>query len=256
MIKGLKKITKLVCGDNHVLALDHKGAVFAFGAGQQNQLGRRVVERTRLNGLIPREFGLPRGKITDIAAGAYHSMAFDKTGKVWGWGLNSYGQTGVIDDAGEDDAATLKPTVVKGLAGKEVVNMAAGAQHTVAITSEGECLTWGRCDGSQTGLAIASVAQDDIIFDAGGKPRILAVPTAVSGMGKVVHATAGTDTTIVVTEAGQAYSWGFSENYQTGLGTTTDVVTATLIANSAIRDVKVVWAGAGGQFGVLASEGS
>ncbi|KAG9718909.1 RCC1/BLIP-II protein, partial [Aureobasidium melanogenum] len=41
LIPGLKKIKHISCGANHVLALDATGAVFAWGSGQQNQLGRR-----------------------------------------------------------------------------------------------------------------------------------------------------------------------------------------------------------------------
>ncbi len=60
------------------------------------------------------------------------------------------------------------------------------------------------------------------------------------------------DGCLVVTKEGQAYSWGFSQNYQTGLGTMDDVEQATLMENAAIRGKKLVVAGAGGQFGVLA----
>ena len=61
------------------------------------------------------------------------------------------------------------------------------------------------------------------------------------------------DGNLVITKDGQAYSWGFSGNYQTGLGVTDDVVNATLIDNTAVRGKKLVFAGAGGQFGVLAA---
>lgn len=53
---------------------------------------------------------------------------------------------------------------------------------------------------------------------------------------------------------GKAYSWGFSINYNTGLGTSEDVAQATKIENSAVRDKKIVYADAGGQFGVLLAE--
>jgi len=56
-----------------------------------------------------------------------------------------------------------------------------------------------------------------------------------------------------VTRDGQVYSWGFSGNYQTGLGTIEDVKKPTLIDNSAVRDKKLIYAGAGGQFSILAS---
>ena len=256
LVAGLKKITSLACGDNHVLALNNKGAVFAWGSGQQNQLGRRVVERTRTNGLTPREFGLPKNKITYVSCGAYHSFAVDNAGSVWSWGLNSYGETGVAEGAGEDEAVVLKPRVIESLEGKGVICLAGGAHHSIAVTEDGECLVWGRLDGCQCGLKVANLPEDDIVRDEKGAARILAAPTAIDGVGEAAHAAAGTDSSIMVNKAGRAFSWGFSGNYQTGLGTTEDVEVATLIDNTAVREKKLVWAGAGGQFGMLASVAS
>lgn len=65
---------------------------------------------------------------------------------------------------------------------------------------------------------------------------------------------AGTDSCLVVTKDGKAYSWGFSDNYQTGQGDVDDVKEATLIDNTAVRGKKLCWAGAGGQFSVLCAE--
>ncbi|KAK5637535.1 hypothetical protein RRF57_013250 [Xylaria bambusicola] len=53
---------------------------------------------------------------------------------------------------------------------------------------------------------------------------------------------------------GRVYSWGFSANYQTGQGTTDDIEVPTVIDNSAIRDREIVWAGAGGQYSIVAAE--
>ena len=65
-------------------------------------------------------------------------------------------------------------------------------------------------------------------------------------------ATASTASCLAVTADGQAYSWGFSENYQTGQGTDEDVEVATVVNNTAVRGKMLTWAGAGGQFSVLA----
>ena len=253
LIPGLKKITNLVCGENHVLALNDKGGVFAWGSGQQNQLGRRVVERTRMNGLVPREFGLPKNKIRYIECGAYHSFAIDKSGKVWTWGLNSYGETGISEGAGDDDACVLKPTLVKSLADKNITVMKGGSHHSLAVTANGECLVWGRMDGGQTGLKISSLPDSSLIKDEHNNSRILMTPTPISEVGKAVFVTAGSDHSIAINEEGKAYSWGFSATYQTGLGTTEDVPIATWIDNTAVRGKKLHWAGAGGQFSMLAS---
>ena len=74
--------------------------------------------------------------------------------------------------------------------------------------------------------------------------------TKLLDINAVAVATAA-DTCIAVDKDGKAYSWGFSGTYQTGLGTTDDVDEATLIDNTAVRGKKLVFAGVGGQFGVL-----
>ena len=251
-VDGLKKITKLACGANHVLALDSRGAVFAWGSGQQNQLGRRIVERTKLNALTPREFALPKG-VVDIGAGSYNSFAVHKTKGLFAWGLNSYGETGLTAGAGEDEAVILHPTVIESLKDRgQVTHIEGGAHHTIAVTETGECLVWGRVDGFQTGLRLDSLPEEDVVRDSKKQPRILTVPTRVPGF-QAAYATAGSDHCVAISKDGKAYSWGFSATYQTGLGQDDDVEEATLIDNTAVRGQRLVWAGAGGQFSVIAA---
>lgn len=255
-IPRMRNIVDIVCGANHVLALDKKGNVFAFGSGQQNQLGRRIVERTIKNGLTPSEFGLPRGKIESIATGAYHSFAIDKSGEVWSWGANSFGQTGIPEDAGGDRATILKPARVDALKGKKVTELSGGSHHSLAVTANGDVLAWGRCDGGQAGMDLDDIPDDKFYFDDDKEAvdrRLLQVPTVLPEPKQVAKVAASSDHCLAVTSEGKAYSWGFSANYQTGQGSGEDVEVATLIDNTAVRDEKLVWAGAGGQFSMLAS---
>ena len=246
-------MTKLVVGSNHVLALTASGALFSWGAGEQNQLGRRIVERTRLGGLIPRQFGFAKG-IVDMGAGAHHSFAVHKNGKVYGWGLNSYGETGIDDHAGENEATILKPTVVESLSGHgKITCISGGNHHTVAVTEQGVCLAWGRIDAFGTGLKINTLPAENVIFDDNGKARILTVATPIPGL-NATYAAAGSDHSIAITKDGKAYSWGFSADYQTGLGKDDDVECATLLDNTAVREKHLTWAGAGGQYSVVAGE--
>jgi regulator of chromosome condensation len=253
LLSGLKKVTKIAAGANHVLALGTSGAVFAWGAGQQHQLGRRIVQRSKLNGLVPREFGLPKS-MTDIAAGDTHSFAIHKNGKVYTWGLNNYGQTGIAEGAGGDEAVILHPTAVANLQNKgKIVCIDGGQFHSIAVTENGSCLTWGRVDGFQTGLKLDTLPDDDLIRDARNNPKILTMPTQVPGLDAVCGA-AGTDYSIAVTRDGHAYSWGFGDGYRTGQGTDDDIEVARLMTGKAIAEKRIVWAGAGGQFSVLAGE--
>ncbi|KAF2645097.1 RCC1/BLIP-II [Massarina eburnea CBS 473.64] len=262
-IDGITKVTHLACGTNHVLALDLNKHVYAWGNGQQNQLGRRVTERTLIESLQPNRVGFhdttvkrPSQKITQIACGDYHGLAIGEDGHVWAWGANNYCETGHVGNAGEDSASVLTPKVVLGLEGKDVKSIEGGSHHNIALTKGGEVLVWGRCDGSQTGIPAAqlnAINDETKVLKTNDRAKILLEPTPIPGLNNIVAGTCGPEHTIVINKDGKAYSWGFSANFQTGQGTDEDVDTPTLIDNTAVRDTKLVWAGAGGQYSIVAA---
>lgn len=241
----------MAAGGDHILALDHKGNIWAWGAGEQGQLGHRVAERRRLEYLVPNRVGLPKNKMAYVSSGSYNGFAIDVKGKVWAWGLNNYGQAGVTSGAGQDNALVQRPSVVHSLDGYSINSIEGGSHHSIACTEDGTTLVWGRCDDGQSGISLEKIPEDDIIFDAREKPRILVKPTAVPGINSVAVA-AGIDNCIAITKEGQAYSWGFSESYRTGQGTTESIKEATLIDNTATRGKVLTFAGCGGQFSVIA----
>lgn len=255
LVKGLKKVTKLAAGANHVLALQSNGVVYGWGSGQQNQLGRRILERRATNSLVPMPVGLPK-KIIGLGAGAYNSFAMRENGDVFSWGLNNFGQTGIpkeFDETGASKGADVHhPIIIEALQEKgKVTCIQGGAHHTVACTDKGELLVWGRLDGYQLGLKISDLPQDEVVRDSAGNPRILTVPTQIPNL-YATQVAAGSDHCVAIDKNGKAYAWGFSTTFQTGLGTDDDVELATMIDNTAVRDKKLVWAGAGGQFSVIA----
>jgi regulator of chromosome condensation len=166
--------------------LDFKNNVWAWGSGQQNQLGRRVVERTRTQGLTPREFGLPRGKIVDIACGGYHSFAIHQNGKVFAWGLNNFGETGITDGAGEDGAVIPQPTIVTSLEGYEIKHIDGGGHHSLACTADGKVLAFGRSDGFQLGIDLEDVPKENFVYDERENPRFVKKPVELPGK---IHST-------------------------------------------------------------------
>ena len=256
LIPGLKNITKVVCGANHAIALDSKGKVFVWGCGEQAQLGYRPVERTKLNGLKPAELRIKgKVKMVSVGTGSNHAFSVDDKDNVWTWGSNSFGQTGVQIGAGEDNAVIFTPAKVPALHTKDderVIEIVGGMHHSIAVTSTGKCLVWGRVDGHQTGIDVSQLRQDDYIVDARNNPRILTKPTMVKEIQNARFAAAGTDHNIAIDGKYEAYAWGFSANYQTGLGTGEDVEKPTRIDNTATRGKKLTWAGAGGQYSILA----
>jgi regulator of chromosome condensation len=71
-----------------------------------------------------------------------------------------------------------------------------------------------------------------------------------------VSVTAGIDNSIAITDKGEAYSWGFSANYRTGLGTQDTVGKPTRLENTALLGKRLNFAGCGGLFSVLAGPAS
>lgn len=254
---NLKNIVDISSGANHAMAMDIKGAVFIWGSGEQNQLGYHIIERTGTQGvkttLKPQHLRTKIKSYKAIYTCPDHSFAIDLSDQVWSWGVNSFGGTGIREGAGDDNAVVYNPTVVESLKlqNDNITHMDGGQHHSIAITQKGKALIWGRIDGYQTGLDIASIPRTSTIQDNKGEPRIVIVPTAIPNLGKATYASAGTGHTIVLNDQGHAYAWGLSATYQTGLATTDDVQYPTRIDNTAIRGKMVEWVGCGGQFSIM-----
>ncbi|UNI20474.1 hypothetical protein JDV02_006555 [Purpureocillium takamizusanense] len=254
LIRGLQNIVQIACGANHALALDASGNIWAWGRGNQNQFGQRLFGRHQ-ESLLPRIVRVCRGSAKYIACGEYHCFAVDQSDNVWGWGLNSFGQAGDAKSAGGNEALLPFPMKIPGLCGKGVTLLAGGAHHSVAVAANNDCLVWGRIDGGQLGVSFTSEQLEDeaiVRRDDRNKPRICLRPTLVPHVGKVIHAACGTDHTIFVSSDGHAYSTGFGSEGQLGLGSDDDVSVAERIVGKAVKDKTFRWAGAGGQFSVLA----
>jgi regulator of chromosome condensation len=253
LIPGLQNITMISAGSDYVLALDADGTVWGWGDGEQHQLGHRVVVRRRHESLLPALAGLPKKKFSAIFAASNHAFAIDKNGDTWAWGLNNFGQTGIKDNVGKDNATILPPRKVPSLIGKNMKMLDGGSHHSIGITHSGECLVWGRMDSAQIGIDFATLPLDDPskVTLVDGKPRILLEPTALP-IPNCVYAAAGSDHNLVATAEGKAYSWGFNPLNQVGQGTDDDVPVATLLNNTASRAQKITWVGAGGQYSMLA----
>src|SRR5262249_16902243 len=72
-----------------------------------------------------------------IAAGDTHALVLDANGTLWSWGSNTWGQLG----DGTRNNVHAFPQQVVGLA--NVVDIAAGLRHSVAVTGDGLLWIWG-----------------------------------------------------------------------------------------------------------------
>lgn len=136
-----------------------------------------------------------------LAAGTNHTCSLSADGGVQCWGDNFNGQLG---DATNND--TNIPVPVDGLA-SGVEAIAAGVDHTCALTDAGGVKCWGGNFRGQLGDA----SNDDSN-----------VPVDVDGLSTGVEAVAARgDFTCAVTTTGGAKCWGYNGYGQLGDGTTT-----------------------------------
>jgi alpha-tubulin suppressor-like RCC1 family protein len=146
--------------------------------------------------------GLAAG-VAAVSAGAFHTCARTAAGGLNCWGQNSYGQLG---DGTITDRAT--PVGVSGLA-TGVAAVAAGGEHTCAITTGGGVKCWGRNEHGQLG--------------DGTTTEWWHTPADVSGLsGGVAVVTAGYKHTCAATDSGGAWCWGYHAFGRLGDGTAVD----------------------------------
>lgn len=255
-IKELKNIVQLAGGKDHLLALDAKGIVYAWGNGQQYQLGRRILERHRYRALEPQQFGLYNIKY--IASGDFHCFAIDHNDQVYAWGLNQFGQCALTDSQGklEDGSLITKPTLIESLSNKNISQITAGEHHSMALTRDGEVFSWGRYDMKEVGIP-KNELPESTFKDAHGNARSVPTPTRLQFGSKPKNGikcksiACGSHHSFAVTDDGFVYAWGFGDTYAPGLGPLEeDVEKPTRIVNTATKyhDIKLI--GAGGQFSV------
>jgi alpha-tubulin suppressor-like RCC1 family protein len=56
------KISAIATGADHLLVLTTTGTIYTWGAGEQSQLGRKVVSRRKITGTVPAAIALGKGK--------------------------------------------------------------------------------------------------------------------------------------------------------------------------------------------------
>lgn len=145
MVHGLSDIRAVATGGHHAVALRRDGTLWAWGANNASQLG----DGTNTSSDAPVQVvGLDN--VRTVAAGYLHTVAVKQDGTVWTWGWNSHAQLG------EELSMTDRnyPGQVKGL--QDVVAVAAGYGHSLAIKRDGTVWAWGwnrrgqLGDGTQT----------------------------------------------------------------------------------------------------------
>ncbi|XP_049987756.1 probable E3 ubiquitin-protein ligase HERC6 isoform X2 [Alexandromys fortis] len=187
------------CGKEHSIAVCHKGRVFAWGAGSQGQLGIGVCKEINL---MPMKIKFPDGiKIIQVSCGHYHSLALSEDGQVFSWGSNSHGQLGL----GKNCSSQASPERVKSLKGIPLAQVAAGGNHSFALSLTGTSFGWGSNSVGQLALSGEKAKAVKI-----HKPNSIG---ALKSLG-VVYISCGYEHTAVLTQDGKVFTFGDNSSGQ------------------------------------------
>jgi hypothetical protein len=137
------------------------GQLYAFGDNYYGQLGSTANNKTFEPNPTPTLVTLSGkvGQVTQLAAGAFDSLALTSSGQLYAFGHNYYGQLGnATDDNSEEPNPT--PTLVTLPGGATIDAMARGpmAEHTLVVIADLAVLT-GSLPSATVGVAYSAQVQ-------------------------------------------------------------------------------------------------
>lgn len=189
------RFATVTAGAGHTCALDGSGIAYCWGIDATGQLGDGGLQFSTTPHIV-----LGDHVFTTIAAGGGHTCGLTADGLAFCWGSNSAGQLG--DGAVTGNSISTTPALVAG--GIAFDRLAAGSQHTCALTSAGAAYCWGANDAGQLGTGTADTFARS--------------PVAVSGDLTFRAITVGGRHTCGLTTDSLAYCWGDDINGQLGDG--------------------------------------
>jgi alpha-tubulin suppressor-like RCC1 family protein len=204
--------TAVSAGGLHSLALKGDGTLWGWGDNQFGQTGHEPAD------LTPRATPLQVGTDRDwaaLSAGDLHSMAIKRSGTLWAWGDNTAGQLG-------DGTTVQRNTPVQIVAPAslaDIVAVAAGAAHSLALRANGELHAWGDNGSGQlgNGTTIGALSPLHSATDAAGWT--------------------GTDQggafTVALRSNGTLWAWGDNASGQLGDGTLTQRPVPAMVGTAA-----------------------
>jgi alpha-tubulin suppressor-like RCC1 family protein len=147
---GGKTITQIAAGNQHSLLLADDGTVFSFGFNGNGETGMNTDVGSTLVATEIDSTLLGGKTIAQIAAGNLHSLLLADDGTVFSFGFNGQSQTGLNSDVGNTLLAT--PIDATNLAGKTIVQVAGGGNHSLLLADDGTIFSFGLNSNGQTGL--------------------------------------------------------------------------------------------------------
>ncbi len=218
-VSGLAGITAVDAGQYHSIALKNNGTVWSWGNNFNGQLGTGLFP----NSSVPVQvFGL--SNVRAIASGQNHCLALKNDSTVSAWGFNQYGQIG--NGTTNTVACNCLPSPVAVINLNNVVAIAGGGYHSLALRKDSTVWAWGRNVNGQLGDSTTTNSS---------------IPVKVKGLSGIIAISAGGIHSLALKSDGSVYAWGGNINGQLGDSTINDKIFPVRL--NGVTNVKAISAG-------------
>uniref|UniRef100_A0A8C5PTZ4 HECT and RLD domain containing E3 ubiquitin protein ligase 4 n=1 Tax=Leptobrachium leishanense TaxID=445787 RepID=A0A8C5PTZ4_9ANUR len=212
-----KNVRDVGCGSRHTVFVLDDGTVYSCGCNDLGQLGH---DRGRKK---PEQVGaLDAQNIVAVSCGEAHTLALNDKGQVFSWGLATDGQIGL---SGVEEYIRV-PRNIKSLSEVQIVQVACGHHHSLALSKESEVYAWGQNRYGQLGLG------HELKNEVSPKPI-----KSLSGIPFSQVAVGGAHS-FALTMSGAIFGWGRNKFGQLGLNDETDRFAPALLKS--LRSQKIV----------------
>ncbi len=133
-------------GFGHVVVVKKDGSLVSWGKNDVGQVGVPGDGTATDKQVTPIAVASPPADVVKVIAGSAHTAALTASGTVFVWGRNRYGNLG---GGTTDEMRHPVPTAVPGLT--DVVDIANGRDHIVAVKADGSVVSWGLGASGQLG---------------------------------------------------------------------------------------------------------
>ena len=157
---GDDRIATISTGKAHSMLITKTGIVHSFGAGKVGQIGNGQFTSVTTPAICA---PLKNRPIIQVCCGENHVLTLSSGGLVWAWGSNEYGQLGLSNNNNNTTTTTnnnsssktqhreLRPKIITSLRVARPSFLAAGGNHSMALTTSGTVFSWGKGMNGQLG---------------------------------------------------------------------------------------------------------
>lgn len=202
------KVTDVTCGYGFTafaVSSNTKNILYGTGINTDSQLGFQDTDEKKYPDdliLEPRPVPLPikssSTRVTSLAAGRAHLLTLTTEG-LFTLGNNAYGQCGRPIIPNENHKRSRTFHYIKDVKGKAIKSVAAGQDHSLLLTENGEVYTFGWGADGQTGLAH---------YRNEYRPSLVKGDLAGQHIVKVACVA---DCVLALNDKGKVFGWGNSE---------------------------------------------